>query len=144
MKSPQVAEPGIGTRTNLHSPRASRRRSETRTGLSPSRNGAVTPATLARAVAMVGLWSASVSIALFAPVQAMDADVMITIAFCLEVVLFGLGAWIFAARELRDARVKAPAMYGGEPGFPRPRTTPDDGEAADTARPTSAWRSVVS
>jgi hypothetical protein len=39
----------------------------------------------------------------------MDADVMITIAFCLEVVLFALAAGLFIAHELRKSRTQAAA-----------------------------------
>ena len=81
-----------------------------------------------------GLWSRSVSVARSAPVRAMDADVMITLAFCLEVVLLGLAAWIFIVRELRTARGKPATACGGEPGFPRPPARADDVKAADTGR----------
>jgi hypothetical protein len=37
----------------------------------------------------------------------MDADVMITIAFCLEVLLFAFAAGMFALREMRKARAEA-------------------------------------
>ena len=107
-------------------------------------NGAIAPATLARAAARVGLCSRFESITLSAPVQPLDADVMITIAFSLEVVLVGLGAWIFAARELRDARVKAAGAYDGEGLFRRPPSNADgDVAASETAGLTSAWRRVV-
>jgi hypothetical protein len=37
----------------------------------------------------------------------MDADVMITAAFCLEVFLFGLASGVFVAHEARKARPEA-------------------------------------
>jgi hypothetical protein len=37
----------------------------------------------------------------------MDADVMITVAFCLEVFLFGLAAAVFIAREARTGGAEA-------------------------------------
>jgi hypothetical protein len=37
----------------------------------------------------------------------MDADVMITIAFCLEVLLFGLAAAVFSARGARKGGAEA-------------------------------------
>jgi hypothetical protein len=40
-------------------------------------------------------------------VASMDADVMITVAFCLEVFLFGLAAAVFIAREVRTGRAEA-------------------------------------
>jgi hypothetical protein len=42
----------------------------------------------------------------------MDADVMITIAFCVEVFLFGLAAVLFVAHEIRKARLRATANAG--------------------------------
>jgi hypothetical protein len=42
----------------------------------------------------------------------MDADVVITIAFCLEVFLFGLATALFVAREARKARAEAAAEKG--------------------------------
>jgi hypothetical protein len=85
------------------------------------------------------LWSRSVSVASSAPVQAMDADVMITIAFCLEAALFALAGGIFVLREVRKARAEkaraeAAAAWRGEPDFPRPSAGGDDGKGADTAR----------
>jgi hypothetical protein len=63
-----------------------------------------------------------------AQVALMDADVMITVAFCLEVFFFGLGAAIFVAREAaREARPEAGTENGRERAEPakmrtRPRT----------------------
>jgi hypothetical protein len=53
----------------------------------------------------------------------MDADVMITIAFCLEVFLFGLAAAIFIAREARKGGAEV-------------------GPASATVRPANAGRRV--
>jgi hypothetical protein len=39
----------------------------------------------------------------------MDADVMITIAFCLEVSLFALAGGLFVAHEVRKSRSRAAA-----------------------------------
>jgi hypothetical protein len=54
-------------------------------------------------------------VAHFPQVVAMDADVMITIAFCLEVLLFGLAAALFVAHEVRKDRPRAMANVGTEP-----------------------------
>jgi hypothetical protein len=45
----------------------------------------------------------------------MDADVMITIAFCLEVFLFALAAALFAAQEVRKSRSQTTAEIRTEP-----------------------------
>jgi hypothetical protein len=42
----------------------------------------------------------------------MDADVMITIAFCSEVLLFALAAGLFVAHGVRKSRSKAAAEKG--------------------------------
>jgi hypothetical protein len=42
----------------------------------------------------------------------MDADVMITIAFCLEVFLFALVGGLFVAHEVRKSRSEAAAEAG--------------------------------
>jgi hypothetical protein len=62
-----------------------------------------------------------------AQVAPMDADVMITVAFCLEVFFFGLGAAVFVTREAREARPEAATENGRERAEPakirtRPRT----------------------
>jgi hypothetical protein len=44
----------------------------------------------------------------------MDADVMITIALCLEVFLIALAGGLFAAREVRKNRSGAAAETGRE------------------------------
>ncbi len=44
----------------------------------------------------------------------MDADVMITIAFCFEVFLFALAAGLFVAHEARKSRSEAAAEKGRE------------------------------
>jgi hypothetical protein len=64
----------------------------------------------------------------------MDADVMITIAFALEVVLFALAAAIFVAREARKAGAIAAAAREGWSGAPRPPRGFDDAKGADTTR----------
>jgi hypothetical protein len=46
----------------------------------------------------------------------MDADVMITIAFCLEVYLFALAGGLFVAHEVRKSRSQATAEI-----HPRPK-----------------------
>jgi hypothetical protein len=104
------------------------------TGSPGTGNGAVPPATPARAVAKFGPWSRSVSVASSAPVRAMDADVMITIAFCLEVVLFALAGGILVLHEIRKARAETAAAWRGGPDFPRPSAGADHRKAADTAR----------
>jgi hypothetical protein len=45
----------------------------------------------------------------------MDPDVMITIAFCLEVFLFGFAAALFVAREVSRSRLQATANIGTKP-----------------------------
>jgi hypothetical protein len=45
----------------------------------------------------------------------MDADVMITIAFCLEVFLFGFATALFVAREVSRSRSEATANIGTKP-----------------------------
>jgi hypothetical protein len=45
----------------------------------------------------------------------MDADVMITIAFCLEVFLFGFAAALFVTREVSRSRSQATAKIGTKP-----------------------------
>jgi hypothetical protein len=44
----------------------------------------------------------------------MDADVMITIAFCSEVLLFALAAGLFVVHGVRKSRSKAAAEKGRE------------------------------
>ena len=44
----------------------------------------------------------------------MDADVMITIALCLEVFLFALAGGLFVAHEVRKSRSGAAAETGRE------------------------------
>ena len=44
----------------------------------------------------------------------MDADVMITIAFCLEVFLFALAGGLFVAHEVRKSRSEAAVETGRE------------------------------
>jgi hypothetical protein len=45
----------------------------------------------------------------------MDADVMITIAFCLEVFLFAFAGGLFVAHEVRKSRSEAAAEEGRAP-----------------------------
>jgi hypothetical protein len=45
----------------------------------------------------------------------MDADVMITIALCLEVLLFALAAGLFVAHEVRKSRSQATAEIRTQP-----------------------------
>ena len=45
----------------------------------------------------------------------MDADVMITIAFCLEVLLFALAAGLFVAHEVHKTRSQAKAEIRTQP-----------------------------
>jgi hypothetical protein len=47
----------------------------------------------------------------------MDADVLITIAFCLEVVLLALAAGILVLHELRKARAGTAAAWRGGPDW---------------------------
>ena len=57
-------------------------------------------------------------------VASMDADVMITVAFCLEVFLFGLTAAIFISREARAGRTEAgPASANVSAAKTGPRAT---------------------
>jgi hypothetical protein len=42
----------------------------------------------------------------------MDADVVITVAFCLEVLLFALAAGVFVAHEARAIRTEGVAENG--------------------------------
>jgi hypothetical protein len=57
-------------------------------------------------------------------VASMDADVMITVAFCLEVFLFGLAAAVFIVREARTGRAEAgPASANVTAAKTGPRVT---------------------
>jgi hypothetical protein len=74
----------------------------------------------------------------------MDADAMITIAFCLEVFLFALATGLFVAHEARKARLEAAAENGrerlepaGTGAPPRPRASANL-NAADGTRPVPA------
>ena len=78
----------------------------------------------------------------------MDADVMITVAFGLEVFLFALGASVFIVREARKARAEAAAENGRMRVKPaevhtRPRT-PASAVPRVTARAHRAVRGVRS
>jgi hypothetical protein len=54
----------------------------------------------------------------------MDADVMITIAFCLEVFLFALAGGLFVAHEVRKNRAEAgPASANVSAAKAGPRVT---------------------
>jgi hypothetical protein len=64
----------------------------------------------------------------------MDADVMITIAFALEVVLFALAAAIFVAREARKAGAIAATAREGWPGAPRPPRGVEVAKVEDATR----------
>ena len=74
----------------------------------------------------------------------MDADVMITIAFCLEVFLFALAGGLFVAHEVRRSRSRAAVETGRErlePGATRTRPTrfaSANESAADAAQPLTA------
>jgi hypothetical protein len=70
---------------------------------------------VARAEATFDAWLNYTSVARFPQVVAMDADVMITIAFCLEVFLFGLAGALFVAHEVRKSRLQATADGGIKP-----------------------------
>jgi hypothetical protein len=64
----------------------------------------------------------------------MDADVMITIAFCVEVFLFGLAGALFVAHEVRKDRPQATANAGTKPrSIARAEPSPDDGTRAVAA-----------
>ena len=54
----------------------------------------------------------------------MDADVMITIAFCLEVLLFALAGALFVAHEVRKSRSEAAVEPGRERLEPAAMRTP--------------------
>ena len=61
----------------------------------------------------------------------MDADVMITIAFCLEVVLFGLVATVAAAGGVRKANREAAAEDDRDRGKAAARAIePNGGDAS--------------
>ena len=45
----------------------------------------------------------------------MDADVMITIAFCLEVFLFAIVAAVMIARRVHNAKQEVAVVQGTEP-----------------------------
>ena len=85
----------------------------------------------------------------------MDADVMITIAFCLEVVLFALATGLFVAHEARKSRSEAAVEKGRERPKPteirtRPRPSASanlsaaSGAAPVTAREGGAVRGLPS
>jgi hypothetical protein len=71
----------------------------------------------------------------------MDADVMITIAFCLEVFLFALAGGLFVAHEVRKSRSEAAVEIGREhlrPAATRTRPRPSASakrSTADAAQP---------
>jgi hypothetical protein len=74
----------------------------------------------------------------------MDADVMITIAFCLEVFLFALAGGLFVAHEVRKSRSEAAAEAGRERldrtemrTRPRPSASANR-SAADAVQPVTA------
>jgi hypothetical protein len=70
-----------------------------------------------------------------------DADVIITIAFCLEVFLFALAGGLFVAHEVRKSRSQAAVETGRERfehGATRTRPSPSasaNASAADAAQP---------
>jgi hypothetical protein len=64
----------------------------------------------------------------------MDADVMITIAFCLEVFLLALAVGLFVVHEVRKSRSQATAEIRTEP---RPVASADP-IAADATRAVTA------
>jgi hypothetical protein len=74
----------------------------------------------------------------------MDADVMITIAFCFEVFLFALAGGLFVAHKVRKSRSEAAAEKGHERLEPaemcaRPRRSASTNlSAADRARQVTA------
>jgi hypothetical protein len=69
----------------------------------------------------------------------MDADVMITIAFCLEVFLFALVAGVVIARRAHKAKQEAAGERGTEPrepeaiAPPRPPASANELTAADAS-----------
>jgi hypothetical protein len=83
------------------------------------------------------------SVAASPQVVSMDADVMITIALCLEVFLFGLAGALFVAHEVRKGRSQATADVGTKP---RPIASPDpsggDGTRAVAALACGAVRGL--
>jgi hypothetical protein len=73
----------------------------------------------------------------------MDADVMITIAFCLEVFLFALAGALFVAREVRKSRSKATAeIHPGPKPIASAKPIAADGSRAVTARAGRAVRGL--
>jgi hypothetical protein len=98
---------------------------------------------VARAEATFDAWLNYTSVARFPQVVAMDADVMITIAFCLEVFLFGLAGALFVAHEVRKSRLQATADGGIKPR-PIASTAPsaDDGMRAVAAPVCGAVRGL--
>jgi hypothetical protein len=73
----------------------------------------------------------------------MDADVMITIAFCLEVFLFALAGTVFVARELRRSRSQATAEnHPGRTPIASAKPIAADGTRAVTARARRAVRGL--
>jgi hypothetical protein len=66
----------------------------------------------------------------------MDADVMITVAFCLEVFLFGFAAAVFIVREARKGRAEtAPACANiSASTVGPPVTAPESARARPAAR----------
>jgi hypothetical protein len=74
----------------------------------------------------------------------MDADVMITIALCFEVLLFALAGGLFVAHEVRKSRSEVAAETGRERFEPeamrtRPRPSASANlSAADAAQPVAA------
>jgi hypothetical protein len=81
-------------------------------------------------------WLRSVSVLASTQVASMDADVMITAAFCLEVFLIALAAAVLLAREARKGRAKVgPESTDGSAAKASPRVT---------ARPSHTVRGIHS
>jgi hypothetical protein len=73
----------------------------------------------------------------------MDADVMITVAFCLEVFLFAFAAALFVAHEVRKIRLQATADVGTKPrAIPSAEPNADDGTRAVAAPVCGAVRGL--
>jgi hypothetical protein len=89
------------------------------------RNAAFTVKTPARSEATFSSWNEQV----FGVSDAMNADLMITIAFCLYVLVGSLAAWVLVAKSIHDDNAKEAeakrSAASGEPadGSRRPRST---------------------
>ena len=73
----------------------------------------------------------------------MDADVLITIVFCLEIFVFGLATALFVAHEARKSRSNAAAEDGAERSNPAGMRARPGASASGTRSAAEDGRSVT-